>query len=349
VLASLSLSLGGCAATVPEPEPVAATPRPALSSSFAPIVKRVSPAVVSIDTVSPAGDAAPWIEETAEGTVAGLAAPVRRGAGSGFFISEDGYVVTNDHVISGAREIKVTLHDGRQFEARLVGTDPPTDLAVLKIAAHDLPFVSFSDSAMPEVGDWVVAVGNPFGFGGTATAGIVSAIGREIGEAHVGFLQVDAPINSGNSGGPSFDLEGHVVGVNTAIISPTGGFVGIGLAVPADMANEITQELIRTGHVARGYIGVGIRDLTPAMAAQLGLDGQRGAIIAMVSPNGPAAKALRPGDVVVAVNGEKVTGAGTLTRAISSAAPGTRLNLRIVRDRQTADVTIIANRRPAGT
>ncbi|HEU4650039.1 MAG TPA: trypsin-like peptidase domain-containing protein, partial [Croceibacterium sp.] len=241
--------------------------------SFSGIVKRVSPAVVSIDTLSPGGDPEPWIRDTPEGTVAGLATPMRRGAGSGFFITADGYVVTNEHVIEGAQEITVTLSDGRQLPARLVGDDPPTDVAVLKVAGSDFPFVSFSRSDPPEVGDWVVAVGNPFGFGGTATVGIVSAHGREIGEAHVGFLQMDAPINSGNSGGPLFDLEGHVVGVNTAIISPSGGFVGIGLAVPADLAYAITEELIRTGRVARGFIGVGINDLTPPMAARLNLRG----------------------------------------------------------------------------
>jgi len=349
MLGGLSLTLAACAATESRSGAVAPASRPVPSSSFASLVKRVSPAVVSIDTLSPGGDPVPWIRETPEGTVAGLATPVRRGAGSGFFISADGYVVTNDHVIAGAKEITVSLADSRQFPARLVGTDPPTDLAVLKVDAHDLPFVSFSPAPLPEVGDWVVAVGNPFGFGGTATAGIVSALGREIGEAHVSFMQIDAPINSGNSGGPTFDLEGRVVGVNTAIISPSGGFVGIGLAVPADQASEITQELIRTGRVARGYLGAGIQDLTPAMAAKLSLPGQRGALIATVSPNGPAAKALRPGDVVTEVNGVKVEGAGTLTRAIAAAAPGSRLSLRVVRAGQTSDVTIIVDRRPQGT
>src|SRR5262249_14204273 len=162
-----------------------------------------------IDTLTPGGDPIPWIQETPQGTVAGLATPMRRGAGSGFFISADGCIVTNDHVISGAREIMVSLSDGRQFPARLVGTDRPTDLAVLKVDAHDLPYVSFSSAPLPEVGDWVLAVGNPFGFGGTATVGIVSAHGRDVGEMDVSFMQIDAPINSGNSGGPSFDLEGR--------------------------------------------------------------------------------------------------------------------------------------------
>ncbi|MBO9623480.1 MAG: trypsin-like peptidase domain-containing protein [Sphingomonas sp.] len=348
VLTSISPILVACAATGTATGQVTSASG-AAPSSFAPIVRRVSPAVVSIDTVRPGGDPVPWIQETPQGTVAGLATPVRMGAGSGFFITADGYVVTNNHVIDGAREITVSMGDGRQFPARLVGRDAPTDLAVLKVAASGVPFVSFSSAAQPDVGDWVVAVGNPFGLGGTATAGIVSAQGREIGEAHVGFLQIDAPINSGNSGGPSFDLQGHVVGVNTAIISPSGAFVGIGLAVPADLANEITQELIRSGRVVRGYLGVGVQGLTPALAARMNLRGQRGAVISTVSPTGPAAGALRPGDVVVAVNGTEVEGAGTLTRAIASARPGTRLDLRVLRGGQTSDVTVVAAQRPDGT
>jgi serine protease Do len=351
VLGGLSLASAACMATDSRADTgadgVTSAPAAIPKSPFAPIVKQVSPAVVSIDTVSPGGDPVPWIRETPEGTVAGLASPERRGAGSGFFISADGYIVTNDHVIAGAQEITVSLSDGRQFPARLVGTDPPTDIAVLKVAASDLPYVSFAPE-LPEVGEWVVARGNPVGFGGTAPAGIVSAHGREIGEAHVGFLQIDAPINSGNSGGPTFDLKGRVVGVNTAIITPSGGSVGIGLAVPADLASEITQELIRTGRVARGYLGLGIQDLTPAMAARLNLRGQRGALITTVSPTGPAAKALRPGDVVVAVDGETVESAGTLTRTIAAATPGTPLRLRVVRGGEVSELTIVADRRPDG-
>ena len=351
VLGGLALASTACvaadSASANAAGPAVSAPTDIPKSPFAPIVKQVSPAVVSIDTVSPGGDPVPWIRETPEGTVAGLASQERRGAGSGFFISADGYIVTNDHVITGAQEITVSLSDGRQFPARLVGTDPPTDIAVLKIAANDLPYVSFAPE-LPEVGEWVIALGNPFGFGGTATAGIVSAHGREIGEAHVGFLQIDAPINSGNSGGPTFDLEGRVVGVNTAIITPSGGSVGIGLAVPADLASEITDELIKTGRVERGYLGLGIQDLTPAMASRLNLRGQRGALITTVSPTGPAAKALRPGDVVVAVDGETVESAGTLTRAIAGAQPGAPLRLRVIRAGEASEVTIIAARRPDG-
>lgn len=316
-------------------------------TSFSPIVKRVSPAVVSIDTLTVGQARAPWSEMLPPGVVprAGYA-PVRVGAGSGFIISADGYVVTNNHVVEGAQEIVVSLADGRQLPARLVGRDPPTDLAVLKVDAGGLPFVSFARSATPEVGDWVVAVGNPFGLGGTATAGIVSARGREIGEAFVSYLQIDAPINSGNSGGPSFDLQGRVVGVNTAIFSPSGGSVGIGFAIPADLAESVTRQLIESGRVTRGYLGVGAQDLTPALAMRLGARGQRGAVIAAIEPGGPASGKLQPGDVVTAVNGQAVAGAGALTRSVAAAAPGAELTFRILRQGRSQDVPIRVARRP---
>ncbi|MCR5880047.1 S1C family serine protease [Phenylobacterium sp. J367] len=293
--------------------------------------------MVSIDTLS-VGGASMQLPP-------GLA-PVRRGAGSGFIISADGLVVTNNHVVDGAQQIVVALADGRQFPARLVGRDPPTDLAVLKLDASDLPYVQFAADALPEVGDWVVAVGNPFGLGGTATAGIVSAHGREIGEAYVSYLQIDAPINSGNSGGPSFDLQGRVIGVNTAIFSPSGGSVGIGFAIPADLAQNVTRQIVETGRVTRGYLGVGVMDLTPALAFQLNIPGQRGALIAELSRGGPAASALRAGDVVTTVNGEAIIGSGGLTRAIAGAQPGSDLTLGVIRDGRKRDVTIRVARRP---
>jgi serine protease Do len=331
-----------------EAAPLVAAPAGSAPSSFAPIVKRVLPAVVSIDTLALGEPVLGPLVRGPEGFAPGVAVPVRRGAGSGFIISADGYVVTNNHVVEGAREVVVTLSDGRQLPARLVGRDPPTDLAVLKVEGRDLPFVSFARTRLPEVGDWVVAVGNPFGLGGTATAGIVSAHGREIGEAYVSYLQIDAPINSGNSGGPSFDLQGRVVGVNTAIFSPTGGSVGIGFAIPADLAQGVTEQLIRSGRVTRGYLGVGVRDLTPAIAAELGLRGQRGALILDVAGGGPASGALQRGDVVTAVGGEAITGAGGLMRRIAQAAPGSELTLRVLRERRQVEVTVRTARRPEG-
>lgn len=328
-----------------QPAPVVAAPTGAAPSSFAPIVKQVSAAVVSIDTLTVADSQAPWLQLLPPGA-GPQAQPARRGAGSGFLISADGYVVTNNHVVEGAQEVVVSLSDGRQFPARIVGRDPPTDLAVLKVDATGLPFVSFARQALPQVGDWVVAVGNPFGLGGTATAGIVSAQGREIGEAYVGYLQIDAPINAGNSGGPSFDLQGRVVGVNTAIFSPSGGSVGIGFAIPSDLAEKVTQQLIQTGQVTRGYIGVGVLDLTPAIALRIGARGRRGAVIADLDRSGPAAGRLQPGDVVVSANGAPVTSAGGLMRAVADTAPGGELALRIVRSGREQDVRLRTARRP---
>ena len=318
----------------------------AAPDTFAPIIQRVSPAVVSIDTLTIGAAAGDWRTLLPPGALPGVGTPVRRGAGSGFIISPDGHVVTNNHVVEGAREVVVSLSDGRQFPARLVGRDPPTDLAVLKIDQQNLPHVSFARSALPAVGDWVVAVGNPFGLGGTATAGIVSAHAREIGEAYVSYIQIDAPINSGNSGGPSFDLQGRVVGVNTAIVSPSGGSVGIGFAIPADLAESVTQQLIREGQVRRGYIGAAVQDLTPALAAQLGLRGRRGALIVEVSPGGPAASRLRPGDVVVAVDGNEILTAGALTRQVAGASPGKEIRLGVLRDRSARDVVLRIVERP---
>jgi serine protease Do len=355
VVALLSAGLFACerpatkqAAAPPAPgQPVIVAPAGEAPTSFSPIVKRVSPAVVSIDTLSVAQDQDPFGDEGPESLFAPPGAvPVRRGAGSGFIISADGYVVTNNHVVDGAQEMVVTLSDNRQFPAKLVGRDPPTDLAVLKIAAQGLPYVSFARSALPEVGDWVVAVGNPFGLGGTATAGIVSARGREIGESYVSFLQIDAPINAGNSGGPSFDLEGRVVGVNSAIYSPTGGSVGIGFAIPADLAESVTAQLIRDGRVTRGYLGVGARDLTPALALRLGLSGRRGALVVAIAGGGPADGRLKPGDVVEAVGGKPVATAGAFTRSIAESAPGGEVALRVLRGGRPVDISVKLARRP---
>jgi serine protease Do len=343
---ALAAGLAACQRTTPNAPAQPAVLAKGAPDSFAPIIRRVSPAVVSIDTLAVGGEAGPLMQDLASGAVI---APVRRGAGSGFLISADGYVVTNNHVVEGAQEVVVTLSDERQFPARLIGRDPPTDLAVLKIDAHDLPFVSFAKSALPAVGDWVVAVGNPFGLGGTATAGIVSAEGRDIGEAYVSYLQIDAPINAGNSGGPSFDLQGRVVGVNTAIFSPSGGSVGIGFAIPADLAETVVQQLIRSGHVVRGYLGVSVGDLNPALAARLGARGRRGAVIGAVAADGPAAGRLQPGDVVTSVNGQAVKGAGALMRAVAGAAPGAELTLGLLRDGRNAEVRVRLGRRPDQT
>lgn len=253
----------------------------------------------------------------------GEAAPIR-GMGSGFIVDEDGYVVTNHHVIERADKIQVIMNDGERYDAELVGSDAKTDLALLKVEADEpLPFARFGDSDSTRIGDWVVAIGNPFGLGGTATTGIVSARGRDIQSGPFDdFLQIDAPINQGNSGGPLFDLSGRVIGVNTAIYSPNGGNVGIGFAIPADQATPIIEQLKKSGHVERAWLGVQIQAVTDEIADGLGLDETQGALVASVVAGSPAEKAgLRAGDVILGFNGEDIEDIKDLTRRVAAASP----------------------------
>ncbi len=262
-----------------------------------------------------------------------------KGQGSGFFISPDGYIVTNNHVIDGAKEIDVRLGDKRRLKAKLIGTDPKTDLAVLKVDGGDFQYVKFGDSDTAKVGDWVVAVGNPFGLSGTATAGIVSARGRDIGSGpYDDFIQIDASINKGNSGGPAFNRRGEVVGVNTAIFSPSGGSVGIGFAVPSNVAKSVVDSLIRHGTVKRGWLGVTIQSIGADLANTLKLTSKEGALISTVQAQSPASKAgLQAGDVIIAVDAKPVSGPRDLSKAIAAAGPGATVLLKIVRDgRQTS-------------
>jgi serine protease Do len=255
--------------------------------------------------------------------------------GSGFIVSPSGYVVTNNHVIGDAGKVQVILQDKTKYTAKIVGRDPKTDLAVLKINPdHPLPYVSFGDSSAAQVGDWVMAVGNPFGLGGTVTTGIISARGRDINEGpYDDFLQIDAPINRGNSGGPTFNLEGQVIGINTAIYSPNGGSVGIGFAVPANVAKNIVAQLEEHGKITRGWLGVQIQQVTPAIAASLGLHGDHGALVAVVNPDGPAAKAgLKQGDVILAFNGSEIDQLHDLPRLVAGAAPGGEASVTVWRD-----------------
>ena len=250
-----------------------------------------------------------------------------QGMGSGFIIDKDGYIVTNDHVVRGAEKILVTLKDEEQYEATLIGRDRKTDLALIKIEAdRDLPFVPFGDSDAVRVGDWVVAVGNPFGLDHTVTAGIISARGRAIGNGpYDDFLQIDAPINKGNSGGPAFNLRGEVIGVNTAIFSPTGGSVGIGFAIPSSLAQKVIADLKDDGRVERGWLGVNIQAVNKDMAASLSLDKARGAIVSRVTPDSPAADAgLEQGDVILAVDKRPVHTLRDLPRLIAAIAAWTR-------------------------
>jgi serine protease Do len=340
-------------------------PPPGAPLSFADIFERVAPAVVSIDVTSraqPRGQgggrpgmpsipglpgfpfALPQQPDDEDGGQGGQGnqRPEAQATGSGFFISADGYIVTNNHVVENAEKIVVRLNDMRELEARLIGRDEGTDLAVLKVEGRNFPFVTFEKDAQPRVGDWVIAVGNPFNLGGTATAGIISAHGRDIGERYVDYLQIDAPINRGNSGGPTFDVYGRVIGVNTAIFSPTGGSVGIGFAIPADIADNITKQLISGGRITRGYLGVTIQNVTPEVAESLGVEAKQGALVSDVVPDGPAARGgVRQGDIILSINGRPVASNTDLTRQVANARVGESLRLEVLREgrRQTLQVT----------
>jgi serine protease Do len=338
------------------------SPPPGAPNSFATIFEQVAPAVVQIDVTVPVeqpqglfqipGLPFQFVPPNGRGQQGQDAEPqTTQGAGSGFFISQDGYIVTNNHVVADATEIKVKMSDGRELQARLIGRDAATDLAVIKVEGSDFKYVSFEETADPRVGDWVIAVGNPFGLGGTATAGIVSAKAREIGgneNPYTDFLQIDAAINRGNSGGPTFDIHGRVIGVNSAIYSPTGGSVGIGFAIPAETAKSITERLMRGESIERGYLGVQITNLVDDYRESLGLpESQKGAYVAEVTPDAPAAQGgLRPGDVVVSLNGRPIEGSTELTRAVGSAKPGDNLRLEVLREGGRQTVNIRAGTRP---
>src|SRR6059058_1405498 len=270
------------------------------------------------------------------------------GQGSGFFISPDGYAVTNNHVVDGADKVEVTTDDGKTYIAKVIGTDPRTDLALIKVAGRtDFPFAKLSDSK-PRIGDWVLAVGNPFGLGGTVTAGIVSASGRDIGNGpYDDFIQIDAPVNKGNSGGPAFDTNGEVMGVNTAIYSPSGGSVGIAFSIPASTVKSVIAQLKDKGSVSRGWIGVQIQPVTSDIADSLGMKKAEGALVAEPQPNGPAAKAgIQSGDVITAVNGESVKDARELARTIGGLAPGATVKLNVLHKGQDKVVNLTLGQLP---
>ena len=251
------------------------------------------------------------------------------GQGSGFFISPDGFAVTNNHVVDKAETVEVTTDEGKTYTAKVIGTDPRTDLALIKIEGRsDFPYVRLAD-ASPRIGDWVLAVGNPFGLGGTVTAGIVSARGRDIGAGpYDDFIQIDAPVNKGNSGGPTFDVDGNVIGVNTAIFSPSGGSIGIAFAIPSDTVKTVVAQLMDKGSVTRGWLGVQIQPVTTEIADSMGLKSDKGALVAEPQANSPAMKAgIKSGDVITKVNGEPVNDARTLARRISTLSPGASVKL----------------------
>ena len=343
--------------------PIAVSPQTPAPASFADVVDAVKPAVVSvkvtIENVADDGDMPsrierlpPQLREFFEDRGGGFRqegrrpAPRQRGMaqGSGFFISPDGYAVTNNHVVQKASSVELTLDDGRTVKARVIGTDPKSDLALLKVDEKGTyPYVRLADK-QPRVGDWVVAIGNPFGLGGTVTSGIVSARGRDIGAGpYDDFLQIDAPINRGNSGGPTFNLKGEVVGVNTAIASPSGGSVGLAFAIPAATVESVVAQLKDSGTVSRGYLGVQIQPLTKDLAEGLGLDRSKGALVNSTESGTPAAKAgLRSGDVLTSVNGQPVADARDLSRRIAGLKPGSKVEIVYLRGgkEQTAEVEL---------
>jgi serine protease Do len=339
-------SMGAFAATPPD--------------SFAGLAEKVAPAVVNISSAhkisradsqtsdlpfdfpkgSPFEEFFKQFRERQDGVPSNR---VVNALGSGFIVDPSGYVVTNNHVIDEATQITVTLDDNQQFPAELVGTDPQTDLALLKIKApKPLPAVSFGDSDLAKVGDWVMAVGNPFGLGGTVTAGIVSARGRNINAGPFDdFLQIDAAVNQGNSGGPTFDMSGKVIGINTAIASPNGGSVGIGFAIPANLAKPVIEQLRAEGKVTRGWLGVQVQAMTPEIAGAMGLKEPAGALIAKVIPDSPAAKAeLRQGDVILKLDGKSVGEMRALPRMVATIPAGRKVKLYLWRDGRAAEATV---------
>jgi serine protease Do len=339
---------------------------PIESASFSGVVKRVAPSIVKITVQMKARNAS--MESGEGGTLPqGFNDPAFRrffggrqpsapegpesGLGSGVIVSSDGYIVTNNHVVDGATIVTVTLSDGREFPARVIGRDPQTDVAVIKVAAKDLPAITFAPSRNVEVGDRVLAIGNPFGIGETVTTGIVSATGRRagLGLKYEDFIQTDAAINPGNSGGALVDVEGRLVGINTAILSHSGGFQGVGLAVPSDLVSNVSETLVAHGKVVRGFIGMGIQDLTPGLADSFGLSGKGGALVSDVQPDTPASKAgLKSGDVITAIDGQSISSAGRLSLTVGEAPPGTRMTLDVLRDGKTDQISVTTIVKPSG-
>jgi serine protease Do len=317
-------------------------------NSFAPVVKKVSPGVVKVFTTTKSHNTAysgpPGMDDLLrrffgdefEGrSRRNFNVPRQQGIGSGVIATKDGYILTNNHVVDGADEVKVALQDGREFTAKVIGRDPKSDVAVIKIDAKDLPAVPMADSDKVEVGDVVLAVGNPFGIGQTVTTGIVSATGRAgaVGLDYEDFIQTDAAINPGNSGGALIDAEGRLIGINTAILSRSGGNQGIGFAIPVNLARDVMESLVKDGRVTRGYLGVMIQDLTPELAKEFNLKDSTGALVGDVTPNSAAEKAgLRNGDIIVDFNGKKVADSRHLKLEVARVSPGETVPVKILRD-----------------
>jgi Do/DeqQ family serine protease len=367
-----------CACETKKPPKESAAPPPATTkaadteprrvppiASYAEAVERVAPGVVTVRaakrTRAPRQHPFfndPSLRDLFGGIFGGAQSrgpSVQMGLGSGVVVRSNGTILTNHHVIDGAEAIQVELTSNRLYEAKVLGSDPPSDLAVLKIDAQDLPALSLGDSDRVRVGDVALAIGNPLGIGQTVTAGIISAKGRSTGlsdGSFEDFLQTDAPINQGNSGGALVNTDGQLVGINSQILSTSGGSIGIGFAIPSNMARTVMDQLVTTGKVRRGQLGIGIEPVTPEQATRLGLKESRGVVVASVAPNGPAARAgLRPGDVILAFQGEPVTDGNTLRNRVASTLPGTAVKLTIWRDKreQEVEVTLGEYEQPKGS
>ncbi len=359
---------------IADAKPIVVQPPVGAPMSFADLIDRVSPAVVSVQVTTEIEAPEQYGElferfrnipgfedfmdrqgngEEGQGEGEGGESPAPRegrSLGSGFFISDTGYIVTNNHVVENASEVTVTLSNGDELEADIIGLDELTDLAVLKVKEPGkYPFVEFELAKAPRVGDWVVAVGNPFGLGGTATAGIVSASGREMnGSNYSNFIQIDASINRGNSGGPTFDLYGQVIGVNTAIYSPSGGSVGIGFAIESNVAKDITDRLIKDGKVTRGWLGVSIQSLSQEMVEAQSLENDKGALVADVQVGSPAEKSgIERGDVILSVNGISVNDSRELTRLVGGLIADTKNEFKLIRDGKIKSIPVTVGIRPS--
>jgi Do/DeqQ family serine protease len=346
-LGQRTASLGGVVSVIEAPP---ADPRPAVPGSLSAAAKKASPAVVSINTSKAAqrhphgGD--PWFRFFFGDQ--GMGAP-QTGLGSGVIMSAEGYILTNNHVVEGADEIGVTLNDGREASAKVIGADPETDLAVLKIELDKLPVVVLGNSDRLQVGDQVLAIGNPFGVGQTVTSGIVSALGRnKLGiNTFENFIQTDAAINPGNSGGALIDIDGHLEGINTAIYSRSGGNLGIGFAIPVSTARQVLEDIVKSGRVTRGWIGVEPNDLSPELAQTFGVKADSGVIITGVLQNGPAAKAgMRPGDVITGVGEKNVGNVQELLAAVAALTPGEAARFALQRGGGRMELDVTPGSRP---
>ncbi len=349
------------AAHVPTASPATAEALVRALPDFSPLVDKYGPAVVNVEVVEKAQQAGPGGlspndpffdffrrfgipgPDGGGGAPRGNTPPVR-GAGSGFIVSSDGYILTNTHVVENADEVTVRLTDRREFQAKVIGADERTDVAVIKINASNLPIVKLGDPSKIHPGQWVLAIGSPFGFENSATAGIISATARSLpSDNYVPFIQTDVAVNPGNSGGPLFNMYGEVIGINSQIFSRTGGYMGVSFAIPIDVARNVEEQLVKTGHVVRGRIGVTIQDVNAQLAQSFGLDRPRGALVSMVEQDGPAAKAgLSAGDVILGVNGRPIERYGELSGTIAAMRPGVDASLQVWRDgkQQTIPVKV---------